>query len=136
MEHPIAHIEWTVLGLDRCKVFYMGMFGWEFSSMGTDYLINFSSDGPSFGLMKTRKEATPGFPVVYLEVDDLKKYLERVKELGGKVSEDTGYIPDKGYYAHVIDPDGNMVGLFQPQKQGQTDAEVQAVTCMVREFCV
>jgi predicted enzyme related to lactoylglutathione lyase len=44
-------------------------------------------------------------------------YLEKAKELGGGVDTLKKEIPKVGYFAHVLDPDGNIVGLFEDLKK-------------------
>ena len=51
----------------------------------------------------------------YVEVDDLKTYLNRAKLLGGKTLVPPVKIPT-GYFAWLADPDGNIVGLIQQKK--------------------
>ena len=50
---------------------------------------------------------------VYVEVDEIEPYLEKVGELGGDVAVPKTEIPNQGWFAHIKDPDGNIFGLFQ-----------------------
>ena len=38
---------------------------------------------------------------------------KRYKELGGNVETPKQEIPTIGWHAHLLDPDGNIIGLFQ-----------------------
>ena len=50
--------------------------------------------------------------VVYLSVDALDGALERAKSAGGKVVLPKTALPEgMGYYAHIIDSEGNRVGV-------------------------
>jgi predicted enzyme related to lactoylglutathione lyase len=50
-------------------------------------------------------------------VEDILPYLDKAKELGGSVDQEKTEIPSIGWYAHVLDPDGNIVGLFQEPEE-------------------
>ncbi len=59
-------------------------------------------------------EVHPGeSPAVYVDVDEIEPYLQKVKVLGGGVAVPKTEIPTLGWYAHLTDPDGNIIGLFQ-----------------------
>jgi hypothetical protein len=64
------------------------------------------------------KEVKPGeSPVVYIEVEEITPYLDKAKKLGGEVAVTKTEIPTLGWFAHLSDPDGNIVGLFQELKK-------------------
>jgi predicted enzyme related to lactoylglutathione lyase len=50
--------------------------------------------------------------VTYLGVDDIKRYLARAEELGGKTLVGPIAIPT-GQFAWLSDPTGTTVGLWQ-----------------------
>ena len=117
-KHSFCHIEWSSTDLERSKTFYAGLFDWKFESWGEGgYLIFTPPEGPGGGIMKA-DTVTPGAsPVVYVEVNEIEPYLEKTKELGGEVAVPKTEIPTMGWFAHLTDPDGNLVGLYQIQKQ-------------------
>jgi hypothetical protein len=51
--------------------------------------------------------------VIYVEVEEIEPYLKKAEELGGGVEVPKTEIPTLGWYAHLKDPDGSLVGLFQ-----------------------
>ncbi len=115
-KHAICHIEWSSTDLERTKTFLSGLFGWKFQSFGEDYLSFDTPQGPGGGIMKA-DEVHPGeSPYVYIEVDEIEPYLECAKELGGGVAVPKTEIPTIGWFAHLKDPDGSVVGLFQGSK--------------------
>jgi len=116
-KHAICHVEWGSTDLEKTKNFLAGLFDWKFEPFGEEYLMFRTPEGPGGGLMKT-KEVKPGeSPSVYIEVDEIDPYLQRAKDLGGDVAVPKTEIPTMGWYAHLKDPDGNVVGLFQGGKQ-------------------
>ncbi len=112
-EHAICHIEWSCTDLERTKSFFSGLFGWKFEPFGEGYLLFEPPDGPGGGIARV-DEVHPGdSPCVYVEVEEIEPYLEKVKGLGGGVSAPKKEIPNVGWWALITDPDGSPVGLFQ-----------------------
>ena len=113
VKHTICHFEWSSTDLQRTKTFLAGLFDWKFQPMGENYLLFEPPDGPGGGIMKVDK-VTPGkSPYIYIEVDEIEPYLEKVKGLGGDVDAPKQEIPNIGWYAHLLDPDNNIVGIFR-----------------------
>lgn len=112
-KHAICHIEWSSTDLGRTKAFLSGLFGWEFQPFGGDYLVFSTPEGPGGGIMKADEVKSGESPLVYIEVEEIEPYLERAKGLGGRVAVPKTEIPTVGWFAHLTDPDGNVVGLFQ-----------------------
>ena len=112
-KHSFGHIEWSSTDLERTKSFLSGLFEWEFKQWGEDYLLFSPPEGPGGGIMKVDEVRPGGSPVVYVEVDEIEPYLEKVGELGGDVAVPKTEIPNQGWFAHIKDPDGNIFGLFQ-----------------------
>lgn len=112
--HSICHIEWSSTDLVRAKAFYGGLFDWKFEPWGDDYVLFSPPDGVGGGIAKTDK-VVPGEhpPVFYVLVDEIEPYLEKAKDVGGRVNVPKSELPNMGWYAVLADPDGNAVGLFQ-----------------------
>lgn len=112
-KHSICHVEWTSTDLERTKAFFSGLFEWKWKAWGTEYLIFSPPEGVGGGIMKV-EEVKPGeSPSVYIDVEEIEPYLEKVKDLGGGVAVPKTEIPGAGWFAHLTDPDGNIVGLFK-----------------------
>ena len=113
VKHSVCHFEWSSTDLERTKKFLNGLFGWEFKSWGDEYLLFDTPEGPGGGIMKV-DNVTPGrSPFIYIEVNEIEPYLAKAQELGGGIDTPKTEIPSIGWHAHVTDPDGNIVGLFQ-----------------------
>ena len=50
-------------------------------------------------------------------MDNIEPYLETAKEMGGGIDTPKKEIPKVGWFAHILDPDGNIVGLFEDLKK-------------------
>ena len=63
------------------------------------------------GLFQRPKEAP--HPVIYAGVESVEQALKKVQAAGGKVVTPRTPIPGMGAFARVIDPEGNVIGLFE-----------------------
>lgn len=125
--HTICHVEWASTDLQRSEAFFGGLFNWLFEPFGEDYVLFHSPGGIDGGLMKA-EEVKPGrSPTVYVRVEEIEPYLEQAEALGGSVKVPKTEIPTVGWYAHLGDPDGNIVGLFQGTWGDTLEAEALAV---------
>jgi predicted enzyme related to lactoylglutathione lyase len=116
-KHSVCHIEWSSTDLKRTEAFLSGLFGWEFKRWGEDYLLFNTPEGPNGGIMKVDKLLPGKSPYIYIHVDDVEPYLDKAKELGGGIDTPKKEIPKVGWFAHILDPDGNIIGLFEDLKK-------------------
>ncbi len=117
VKHSVCHIEWSCTDLERTKEFLVNLFGWKFTSWGENYLLFNTPEGPNGGIMRV-DSVTPGkSPYIYIEVEDIEPYLEKAKELGGGIDTPKKEIPKVGWFAHITDPDENIIGLFADFKK-------------------
>ena len=106
--------------IDRAKQFYEAMLEapLQRSDMGEYKMAMFPSD-PSQGVggcLAQGEGAVPGVEggtVVYLNAEpSLDAVLSRVERAGGKIAIPRTEIGGgHGYFAHILDPEGNRVGL-------------------------
>ncbi len=114
--YSICHVEWACTDLERTKAFLWGLFGWEFQSFSQDYMLFATPSGPGGGIWQVPQVKVGTSPVVYVAVQSIGPCLEQAVELGGGVAMSRSEIPDVGWYAHITDPDGNVIGLFEAKK--------------------
>jgi predicted enzyme related to lactoylglutathione lyase/uncharacterized protein YndB with AHSA1/START domain len=114
---PILHVEIPCKDMQRVMRFYGDVFGWTFKPW-TDYytLFNTRSKPGSLtgGFWLNDKDELPRdrFITLYIHVDDIGEYLERIKASGGEiVKEKTLAFEAVGYYAFFRDSEGNQMGL-------------------------
>ena len=112
-KHAICHVEWASTNLEKSRTFYGGLFDWTFTPWGEEYMVFKGPETTGGGLMKVAEVKSGTSPAIYIEVDLIEPYLDRAKKLGGSVAVPRTEIPTVGWYAHLKDPDGNLVGLFQ-----------------------
>jgi predicted enzyme related to lactoylglutathione lyase len=111
-KHTFCHVEWSSTDLERTKNFLNGLFEWKFEPFGDNYLMFSTPEGPGGGIMKSDEVRPTTTPTVYVEVEEIEPYLEKAKNLGGGVAVPKTEIPTVGWFAHIKDPDGNVVGVF------------------------
>lgn len=115
--NSFCHIEFLAKDLKRAQKFYKSVFGWTFENFGRDYLLFNPPDGigGAFSLVDSIPEKTQ--VIVYINVNDIEKYLEMIIEQGGSLVEIKTEIPNIGYVAKFLDSEGNLVGLFEEYKK-------------------
>ena len=109
----IAHVEIPSTNLERSSEFYKKVFGWEFKPFGNGYLLFNNHQGIMAGLRKVEKVLKGDCTVFHVNVDNVDQMLEKVKASGGHIKTGKTTIPAMGWYAVLLDPDGNSVGLYQ-----------------------
>ncbi len=120
MAHPVMHFEIAANDPAKLKKFYVDLFGWkiEGSPQMPDYLMVTTaaegSPGINGGMMK--KQMPQQANTNYVMVESVADYAERAKKLGGQVVVPKTAIPNMGYFAVCLDPDGNPIGIFEENK--------------------
>jgi hypothetical protein len=121
--HKVVHFELPADDADRARTFYQQAFGWRTQSMpGMGYTLVFTTPtdeqgrpaevgGINGGMLERQGPITA--PVIVVEVDDIDAALAKVVELGGKTALGRQNVGDMGYSAYFVDPEGNVVGLWQ-----------------------
>jgi predicted enzyme related to lactoylglutathione lyase len=120
----VVHFEIHTSDPERDVAFYEALFGWQFTRWqgGPEYwLIKTGTGEPGIdgGLLRRRGAApAEGQPVnafvSTVEVSRLDDTLARLAGLGGTVAVPKMPIPGVGWLAYLKDPDGNILGIMQP----------------------
>ena len=115
MAHPVIHWEIAAKDADRLQKFYAKLFEWKIDSNNPmNYgMVDTGGKGGINGGIFTAEGDVPPCVTLYVEVDDLKAYLDKVVSLGGKQIIPPTPIPNIGHYAMFKDPEGNLIGLFK-----------------------
>ncbi|CAH0059254.1 unnamed protein product [Clonostachys solani] len=132
----VCWLEIPVSDISRASKFYEGLFGWQcdlnpvpqaetptpdcpFKGM---YFFNkkdtvngafvvMSDDHRVVNFFEDRPRAMPVLPTI--QVADIAETLKLAEKLGGKNQwPRTSCGPNAGFYAHVIDTEGNMIGMW------------------------
>lgn len=121
----VVHFEIHADDPDRAVGFYSGLFGWQLAKWHgpADYwLVTTGPDGErgiNGGLLRRRGprpaegQAVNGY-VCTVEVPDLDDRLMKAAELGAELALAKMPVPGVGWLAYIKDPEGNILGLMQP----------------------
>ena len=115
-ERVACHVELPSTNPKRTEDFLNGLFSWNFREF-PDGSVMFGAPGYTGRISKVSKFTPDVAPRLHVTVADLAPYVERVVALGGRVAVRRREIPGKGFYAKVVDPDGNVIELLQPAKR-------------------
>jgi uncharacterized protein len=110
---PVVHFEIGCRDSAATQAFYSKLFDWDITAAGPAATINTGGEGGINGHITALGHEPHNYVTVYVQVDDLKKYLSKAEALGGKTLVPPVKIPT-GQFAWLADPDGNIVGLLQP----------------------
>lgn len=128
--NPVVHFEMPAEDMKRMTDFYMEVFGWQMNYLGPkmgDYVTVMTMEtdennrpknvgGINGGFFPKMKDAQ--HPSVVIAVDNIKEYMRKVTDAGGKIiGGQTPGVPDDipgvGKYISIRDTEGNRVGILQ-----------------------
>jgi predicted enzyme related to lactoylglutathione lyase len=115
MGKPVVHWEITAKDAARLESFYSEMFDW---SVRTDRALPYRSvdtgagTGISGGIAQT-DGSWPNGALFYVEVDDVREYLNKAENLGGSTLLPPTEVQGQATIAIFRDPEGVAVGLVQ-----------------------
>ncbi len=106
--------------VEGAKAFYGEVVGWTIKAApGMDYTLLCVGEMQAAGLMllpeEAKKMGAPPSWLGYLGVDNAEQAVKQVVELGGRQMGPTQNIPDIGSFAVIADPQGAVIGLFEPK---------------------
>lgn len=114
-ENQIDYVEIPVADLEKTRDFFSSMFGWSFQMWGDDYMS--FNDGRVDGGFRSSTEPAPSAGVLLIFYsEDLERDLEKVKTLGGRISQEVFAFPG-GRRFHFIDPAGNEYAIWSPHTE-------------------
>jgi len=127
---PVVHFEMPYEDHERLAKFYTEAFGWEMQKFGKemgDYVTAATTDTDENKMVKTPGAINGGFfpkrtdmpaqyPSVVIAVEDIKKAMKKINEVGGKVLGEPVEIPGIGQYVSFMDTEGNRVSILEPAK--------------------
>jgi predicted enzyme related to lactoylglutathione lyase len=109
----IVHIEIPTSDGEKSGKFYQQLFGWKLTHDDKmDYTMWEPSTGPGGGFSPLGENTKVGDVLIYVDSDDIKADLKKVKKLGGKAVRQKSEIPGIGWWGVFTDPTGNMIALF------------------------
>jgi uncharacterized protein len=119
----ITHIDIPVSDTERAQGFYQALFGWQIAEVPgfEGYPMWQAPNKISGGGLAPRSDDFTQ-PRSYVEVDSIDDALTRAVELGGSIALPKEPIDATSWWAAMVDPDGNVVGLYEGRTSAGTDA--------------
>ena len=116
MPGEICHVEISTTDAEKSRALLSALFGWKFTPMGDTYWLWSVPDGDlGGGLDLVEKFPAQGGVQVYVHVDSIDDALAKAVDLGGEaVTPRTEIGSGHGFFAHLKDPGGAVIGLWQP----------------------
>ncbi|CAA9220384.1 MAG: hypothetical protein AVDCRST_MAG77-411 [uncultured Chloroflexi bacterium] len=112
--HTIVHYEIPAKNAAELVKFYSNVFGWKFSTMPGMDTYHVSQTGEDCAGVAVFEPDTAGVrPINYIGVESVKAHVAKLKEHGGTIMHEF-IVSGMGRGAIGADPDGNPVGLWQP----------------------
>lgn len=124
-KNGVVHFEIYAHDAKKLAAFYSNLFDWTIEDMpGMDYHYVKTVDTDEQG-MATKPGAINGGLVVrpagyedkgwinYINVDGLDASVKRAQDLGAKVMKPRAPVPGMGWFAMLVDPQGNTFALWE-----------------------
>ncbi len=115
----VVHFEIPADDPGRAASFYHDVLGWKSSQFGDVpyWLVQAGEeDEPGADGAISARDEIHRTPVVIASVEDIVATLDRARAHGGVILQEQVPIPGMGWSAYFRDPEGNTLGLFQPDE--------------------
>lgn len=112
MGKPVVHWEITARDPRKLESFYRQMFDWHVDETPIAYRRVDTGQGISGGIAET-DGSWPSGALFYVQVDDLRSYLDKAERLGASTLLPPTDMPDASRIAIIRDPEGVRVGLME-----------------------
>jgi len=124
-KNSVAHFEIYADDPDKLEQFYTSLFDWTVERVpGMDYRLiktvetdpkgmPTQTGGINGGLLKRPTGYEARAWVNYVNVESLDAAVDRAQKLGAKLMKGRSPVPGMGWFAMLIDPQGNPFALWQ-----------------------
>lgn len=122
MSNRVIYFEIPSANPDTNRHFYETVFGWQFQQWGAqDYWFAHTGEEDERGINgAVIREVGPQQPVINtIAVPDIDEAIGRIVKEGGKVYHQKKAIPAIGWIAFFTDPDDNIFGLLQEDREAR-----------------
>jgi len=120
MGQPVVHWEFWSEDPPRIADFYRTVFGWNIRPLPA---LNYQlvepggAGGINGGIMKPQAGPWPAKLALYIDVDDLDRFSDKIRQAGGKILVDKMDVPGVGQLSLFEDPDGRVLGMWKQLKE-------------------
>ena len=125
MKNSVAHFEIYTDDNETLAKFYTSLFDWAIQPMpGMNYSwvktiatndkgMPTEPGGINGGMIKRPDVYTTRAWVNYVNVDSVDESAKRAQDLGAKLMKPKAAVPNMGWFAMLLDPEGNPFALWQ-----------------------
>ena len=120
MGKPVVHWEFWSKDPENISDFYEKVFDWKVQhipEMNYRLVETGGQGGINGGIMKPQEGPWPGNMALYIDVENLETYVQKIKDAGGKIVVERMEVPNVGAFSLFEDPDGRVMGLWLQQKK-------------------
>ena len=113
----VVHFEIPATDVERLSKFYSDVFGWKFEKMPMGqmsyWMITTGPQNKSVNGGMMQRMSPQETPRNYINVEEIDSAIASFVAAGGREAVGKQEVPGFGWSYIGIDPEGNMVGLFQ-----------------------
>jgi len=116
MGKPVVHWEFWSKEPQKVSDFYSKVFEWNINhipEMNYRLVETGGEGGINGGIMTPQEGPWPGNMALYIDVEDLAPYREKIIAAGGKVLVEEQDVPGVGAFCLFEDPDGRVLGMWK-----------------------
>ena len=120
MGQPVVHWEFWSEDPVRIAEFYRAVFGWNIRPLpGLNYQLvePGGTGGIGGGIMKPQAGPWLAKLALYIDVDDLDRFSDKIRQAGGKILVDKMDVPGVGQLSLFEDLDGRVLGMWKQLKE-------------------
>ena len=127
-KNPVVHFEIYADDPDKLSEFYSSLFDWTIAAVpGMDYRMVSTvevdqqgmpsqSGGINGGLIRRPAGFDSRAPVNYVNVESVDAAVRRAQDLGAKLTKPRAAVPGMGWFAMLLDPQGNHFAVWEQDK--------------------
>lgn len=126
VDHTIVHFEIPAKDVEKLKKFYSELFGWNIYRVPgpIEYwmieTVPVDANGMTVRLGVNggmyRKDQPGLKPVNYILVEAIDEYIQKIKDLGGTITQPKQEVTGVGWIALALDPEGNPIAIMQSMR--------------------
>jgi len=126
VDHTIVHFDIPAEDVEKLKNFYSELFGWkiyrcpgpiEYWMIET---VPVDEKGapvrPGVNGAMCKKDQPQLKPVNYILIEDIDESIQKIKKLGGTITQPKQQVPGIAWIAQAIDPEGNPFAILQSMR--------------------
>ncbi|PVX26790.1 MAG: glyoxalase [Candidatus Bathyarchaeum sp.] len=126
VDNTIVHFDIPAKDLEKLKTFYSKLFNWKiYRAPGPiDYWMietvpvdaNGMAVRPGVNGGMYKKDSPELKPVNYILIEDIDEYIQKIKQLGGTITQPKQEVTGVGWIASAVDPEGNAFAVMQSMR--------------------